>query len=507
VVIYGGTDSAPDSTIFFGDNQGFLHAINGKDGIQSGYGNSEGEEYFSFIPVDLLKNQKALYDNSQVSPHPYGLDGAITTWVHDDNGNNQLYDSGDFVYLYTGMRRGGKDYYALDVTDRTNPKSLWGIKGGPSGDAGFEELGQTWSRPVKTKIQVNNIVKEVLIFSGGYDENQDDVNVRTVDSMGRAIYIVDALDGTIIWSGGYTNSSFSSGFKKTFTDMKYSIPSSIRAVDINGDLLADQLYVGDMGGQIWRFDINNGSAVNSLVDGGVVADLAGSSAVDNRRFYHEPDVSIVKDSDGRKLAIAIGSGWQAHPLDQIVEDRFYLVNDPDWSSKPSDADSDGSLDYADYTESDLYDATDNHLGHVSGVNTDAEQVAAYIELGQKEGWYIRLTRPGEKVLASSLTAGGEVYFTTYEPVPSAISCNNSAGTPRLFHIQLANATPVVNYDGIGSDTELTRLDREVQLKTTSIPTTPQKLRIDGHDILCVGTECKKLESTETLIKTFWLEEN
>ena len=51
-----------------------------------------------------------------------------------------LSDSGDHVYLYTGMRRGGSNYYALDVTDRNNPELLWTIQGG-SGD--FAELGQS----------------------------------------------------------------------------------------------------------------------------------------------------------------------------------------------------------------------------------------------------------------------------------------------------------------------------------------------------------------------------
>lgn len=507
VVIYGGTDKAPDTTIFYGDNQGFIHAINGKDGSRSGYGNSEGEEYFAFIPEDLLANQTILYNNSSASTHPYGMDGAITTWVHNANPletNLNLTDTGDFVYLYSGMRRGGNNYYALDVTHRTKPQMLWQIKGGPSGTTGFEELGQSWSRPVKTKIKINNTEKDVIIFAGGYDTNQDSVTTRSADTIGRAIYIVDAKTGSIIWSGG--NASSASSFTKTFADMKYSIPSNIKVIDVNGDLLADQMYVGDMGGQLWRFDINNGVTASKLVDGAVIADLADNTATGNRRFYHEPDVSIINDGGTRKLAIAIGSGWQAHPLNTAVEDRFYLLKDVNFNEKPQDLNNDGNPDYAFLTESSLYDATDNHLGHVSAVNTLAQQVQAYLDLGQKGGWYIKLTRPGEKVLATSLTIGGEIFFTTYEPSPSTSGCSTSAGTPRLFHIDQTNATPVKNYDGIGSDTELTVPDREVQLLTTSLPTSPQRLRVDGKDVLCIGTECQPLDTSETVLKTYWVEE-
>lgn len=510
VVIYGGTDANPDTTIFFGDNQGFLHAINGKSGSGSGYGNSEGEEYFSFIPEDLLQNQKTLFDNSQASPHPYGMDGAITAWGYNSNptqdGNSpDLTDPGDFVYVYSGMRRGGNNYYAIDATKRTAPKMLWQIKGGSSGMTGFEELGQTWSRPLLTKVKVNNTTKDALIFAGGYDTNQDSATTRSVDTIGRAIYIVDAKTGSIIWSGG--NPSSASSFNKTFADMKYSIPSNIRAIDINGDSLADQLYVGDMGGQIWRFDINNGQPTSKLVDGAVIADLADNTTAGNRRFYHEPDVSVINDGGTRKVSIAIGSGWQSHPLSTDVENRFYLLKTPDLMEKPGDNNNDGKPDYVFYTESDMYDATDNHLGHVSSSNTLVQQVQAYLDLGNKPGgWFIKLTRPGEKVLASALTFNGEIFFTTYEPVPNNSGCSVSAGTPRLFHIYQKNASPVKNYDGLGSDTELTIPDREVKLLTTSIPTSPQRLRIDGKNILVNSMETIILDDFDPIIRTYWAEE-
>ena len=39
-------------------------------------------------------------------------------------------------------------------------------------------------------------------------------------------------------------------------------------LDLNQDGLADRMYVGDMGGQVWRFDIFNGEVVSKLVEGG-----------------------------------------------------------------------------------------------------------------------------------------------------------------------------------------------------------------------------------------------
>jgi len=80
VVIYGGTDAAPVSTIFFGDNQGYLHGINGETGA----------ERFAFMPKELLPLQKTLYENSAADTHAYGLDGQVTTWVNDENGDGVI---------------------------------------------------------------------------------------------------------------------------------------------------------------------------------------------------------------------------------------------------------------------------------------------------------------------------------------------------------------------------------------------------------------------------------
>ena len=283
--------------------------------------------------------------------------------------------------------------------------------------------------------------------------------------------------------------------------MLYSIPSDIKVIDVNGDGYADQMYVGDMGGQIWRFDINNGANVGTLVTGAVIADFGGAAAADNRRFYHAPDVSVLSEGSSKDLMILVGSGYQAHPLDLGVNDRFYAIKDPDVFEKP--------LTYTKLSESDFYDATDNHLGDVSSSNLLADQTTAYTAFNAttNHGWYIRLTGTGEKVLASSTTVAGVVYFTTYEATSTTVACTAAPGTPWLYALNVAKATPVNNYDGIGIDTELTKEDRRVQLKTAAIAPTPQRLRVDGQDIICVGTECETITSAETLMKTYWLEED
>ncbi len=487
LTIYGGTANSPDVTIYFGDNQGYLHAVDG----------ATGDSYFSFIPSELLVNQPTLMANDEaVTNRPYGLDGSPTSWIKDDGDGQIASGDGDHVRIYTGMRRGGRNYYALDVTDRANPEWLWTIYGG-TGD--FLELGQTWSKPVKTKVTIQNSQKDVLIFAGGYDTQQDTLTVRAVDTVGRAVYMVDANTGALLWWAGPTGS----GATLTLADMKYSIPSSPKVIDVTGDGFADQIYVGDMGGQVWRFDITNGNQARDLVTAGVIADFGGSTAASHRRFYHSPDLFGLKIGSTRYLGLVIGSGWHEHPLDTAVQDRIYMLRMTAVTGAPTIPV--GGVDVVTYTkltEANLYDTTDNLIGE----GTDAQKTTALNSLTNAKGWYIRLTRSGEKVLSTSQTIGNQTFITTYEPTPNNAECVPSAGTPRLYHFNVKDGTPVVNYDDVGSDDNLTKSDRELVLKTPGLPPSPQRMRIDGKDIICVGAECLPVTSVTGIVETYWYED-
>lgn len=505
LMTYGGTDASPDITLFAGTNSGFLHAVN----------TSNGNEQFAFIPKELLGNLQTLYTNSSSASHPYGLDGSISLWHKDVNGNGVVLDesnvleAGEHVYLYAGMRRGGNHYYALNVTDRTAPKLLWQITGG-TGD--FAELGQTWSRPIVTRIKLHDgtslVDRNVLIFGGGYDEDQDTASAPTADAIGRAIYIVDATTGQRIWWASSVATA-----DLVLTDMTNSIPSDVKVIDIDVDGFADRLYVGDMGGRVWRIDFDNSTNTGAanFATGGLLATLSGATEATNHRFYYPPDVALFYDKNAAtpslKLTVSIGSGYRAHPLNQVNEDRFYMIKDSDVYAAPADgADADTLPDYPAYTEASLYDATANVLGEATGATLTTAQTS----FNGLSGWYIKMakadgTYEGEKVLAPSVTVDGKVLFTTFTPVAVANStaCAPSQGTAKVYIVNLADATPP--YDQLADDT-LDKNDRAMVLTRGGIPPEPTILfPPDGSNaVVLVGPE--KLDDVDinvSYVKSYW----
>ncbi|MEM7252260.1 MAG: hypothetical protein AAF493_12630 [Pseudomonadota bacterium] len=518
---YGATAAASDLTLYTINNDGYLHAIDVDD----------GSEVFSFIPQEMLERIPNLYndDAAAAGVRPYGLDGPLTIWFDDrptyDSGGNLIEEAngtlepsnGEKVYLFFGMRRGGNMYFGMDVTDRNNPKLLWKIVGGV-GD--FAELGQTWSAPVKARVKVNGATKEVLVFSAGYDETQDTAVNPQDDTIGRAIFIVDALTGQEIWTAG--GSGVTPTPNLTIAGMTNSIPGTPTVFDITGDGYDDRIYFGDTRAQLFRIDINNenvglsgnASGEKKFALGARLATLqkttstSSPGAADNRRFYYSPDVSFATPSDREPfLAIAMGTGYRAHPLDNVIHDRFYMLRDPriDVITDPADYPNNS------YTEDDLLDITTNLAptdAQLYGSGTNSV-IGWYIQMAEEDGSG-GLTFKGEKVLAESVTFGGTILFTTFTPpaTPLTAECLPNQGDGRLFAIDLYNGKPIQDLDDSGSNT-LTRSDRHVDLLRSGIPPGVTILFSPTNGvtpIAIVATETMPVNLEITPVKTYWYQE-
>ncbi len=476
-VSYGGTEASPVIKIFVGSNDGGLRMINESTGI----------EEWAFIPPEMLAPlQGELETDAEggTPPHPYGLDGTPTAWVYDKNDNGVIEPAdGDFVRVFIGMRRGGSYIYALDVTpddscslpSKVCPKYMWQIKGGVPG-TDFAKLAQTWSAPTVTYIRYGitgpaSVRKAVLIFGGGYYPAQDNgwgpdeiitppENAGKGIGTGNAIFIVDPTDGSRLWWA----SAPGSGATLELANMNFSIPSDIAFIDANGDGETDRLYVGDMGGQLWRIDL--GATLKKDVNGGstgarlaVVTDGDPATKTDNRKFFYPPDVAQVTDTTFSTVKdydmVTIGTGDREDPLNATVHNQLYAFRDNLISAKIAN-------NFTPLTVSDLYDATANLIQDGDAT----QQAAALAALKAAKGWYIDLVEvaswKGEKALAPSVTLNGVVYYTTYLPAdPNANNtCAPQEGTGRLYALNLLNAEAAMEQTG---DNTLNKADRTVDL--------------------------------------------
>lgn len=488
-----------DQIAFIGTNEGFVQAINTDTGV----------EEFAFMPQELLGNIKKLKENAQSSslnPRPYGMDNPVTLWVNDVNGDGKIFaTSGDltpqtdeFIYAYATMGRGGRGLYALDVTHRSSPKLLWYITGGVT--PGFNMLGQTWSAPVRTSIQIGaagpgNPPTDVLVFAGGYDVDQDKTEnaVRAIDDVGTALYVVNAKTGALIWSASNEATNPSAAGHLSLNKMQYSMPAGVRVIDlqtsptgvlvVDPKRLADQLFVGDMGGQVWRFYINNGGSGAGLITaGGTGGDGVFATAIPGnyssldllgqqqnlRRFYNEPDVALLNKNGKLSLSINIGSGWRGHPLRKEAHDRFYSFRT---SNLTNALGTEGTV-----TESDLLDITNNF-------SPDASQQVTLSLSDDRDrgGWYFGFPLgSGEKVLTRALTAGAKntLYFGTYEPAAANNNdCKPAYGTARGYAINLFDGSPLE----LASPGNPTFADRYDVLAVPGIPPQPE--------LICLGDHC------------------
>src|SRR5690606_3966996 len=207
--------TAIKDVLYAGTNSGYIHAFDPqKDNAQ---------ELWAFMPEELLPNLAVYQSGLARYEKVYGIDGPMSVY-HKDTNKDRIIDSGETAYLTAGMRRGGSHHYLLDISSRNNPKLEAQIS---EGNAGFEELGQTWSRMMSANVHWNGNKIPVFFFGGGYDPVEDTKTTRgNTATKGNAVYMVTADSSVtgkpfdLLWKAtgrtgnlkGITNTDMKSGF-------------------------------------------------------------------------------------------------------------------------------------------------------------------------------------------------------------------------------------------------------------------------------------------------------
>lgn len=496
------TEENPDIRILVATTDGALRMIRNTatDGSQ------DGGEAWAFMPRDSLPLQDRLRQGTVGTPiHPIGLDGSPVVFQKDVNFDGTIDpNDGDFVWLFVGQRRGGKGYYALDITDPDAPSFMWKID---KDTAGFGELGQTWSTPATGMLQYGTSPRPVLIFGGGYngddggdnlgDLGKDAANrgggTGTDDDEGNAVFVVDAETGALVWKAvrGGSNGYSSASLSFTHTDLADSIPTELAAADMDGDGLVDRLYFGDTGGRVWRGDLHGSDRANWSLT--VLANLGrhyDNAASNDLRFFNRPDIVPTRDIDGIYDAVLLGTGDRENPTDTSVQNWFFAIKDRSVQS--------GTPPTTVIEPTDFADLSVDCFADNSCDDTTLDKLSA-------AGWRISLADAGEKNLATAVTSGGTVFFTTFVPNAPVGSCELSEGTGFQYAVSLQQAEPVFNYN-LANDLSGITLDRRDQLASGGIPV--EVVPIGDEYVLVQGQETgQNIQSVQgrSNWRTFWYE--
>lgn len=394
--------------VIYGSMDGALHMLD----------DSTGRETFTFVPKqildlqpDALKGKGSAKDGS----YPYGVDAPwltyasyttkpATTGTGTTATTSSSYESAQSFAL-GGLRMGGSMYYALDVTNVTQPKIIYGVgsnyanllKGDTTALGGtednvtslatdeqkaFSNMGQSWGKPTLGYVKSGGEKVMVSFLPGGYDVCYENpkfkLNTLTANSQcnkaaaqGSAVYMVQmgevetqtnkedtvntAKDnGKLLWWAGNQGASSDSTSRTSSLqyskadDLKHSVVTQIRALDRNYDGLIDHLYFADLGGQVWRVDINNDKdSVNFKIDRVVkILDVSDQVSKDDAppRFYERPLITFYNGKYGYKDAnnangnysgvqalVTVGTGDRSSPVSAVRSkpDALYSVIDKD----------------------------------------------------------------------------------------------------------------------------------------------------------------------------------
>lgn len=394
--------------VIYGSMDGALHMLD----------DSTGRETFTFVPnqildlqPDALKGKGSAKDGS----YPYGVDAPwltyasyttkpATTGTGTTATTSSTYESAQSFAL-GGLRMGGSMYYALDVTDVTQPKIIYGVgsnyanrlKGDTTTLGGtkanitslatdeqkaFSNMGQSWGKPTLGYVKSGGEKVMVSFLPGGYDTCYEDpkfkLNTLTANSQcnkaaaqGSAVYMVQMGEvktqtneeetvntainnGKLLWWAGNQGASSDSTSRTSSLqyskadDLKHSVVTQIRALDRNYDGLIDHLYFADLGGQVWRVDINNDKdSENFKIDRVVkILDVSDQVSKDDAppRFYERPLVTFYNGKYGYKDAnnasgnysgvqalVTVGTGDRSSPVSAVRSkpDALYSVIDKD----------------------------------------------------------------------------------------------------------------------------------------------------------------------------------
>ncbi len=317
---FAGTYKDRRSIIFFGANDGMIHAVDARTGY----------EVWAFIPYNLLPKLRTLLDGQPIEQFDYFVDSSPKVAELKVNG---VWRS----YLFIGEALGGVFYQAFDVTEAgtgvdptaddlgavsallaqfdspnesiefkwafpnyssfdpsyyaeftltdSSPGNILKLYGDLKATATVAEksVGFTWSDPAVGPLDATRTVNALIVGSGYFPDVEDLIPGRGPGAprAGRTFYLIDVSTGTLV---GNPSGSACTGIGcldvgDVANTRKNALQADPSAAAESGSYVVVKAYLGDLDGNYWKFTFDSsGQITKSLM---VFADqpIYGSSAL------------------------------------------------------------------------------------------------------------------------------------------------------------------------------------------------------------------------------------
>ena len=388
--------------LYIAANDGMLHAFNG----------DTGDELWAYVPRMVMPELYNLATDNWDVKHQFIVDGSPQVM--------DVYDSSASAWktiLVAGLNKGGRGYYALDITDPYNPKGMWEICSDSTlCTVNDGDIGLTYGYPVITKRAFDG--KWVVLVTSGMN------NVSPGSGHG-FLFVLDAFTGAILRKvdTGAGDTTTPSGFSKI----------SAFANAFNVDNTATFVYGGDLLGNIWRLDMST--------DPPTVFKLAALTDSTGRpqSITSRPELAVISGS----RVVYIGTGRYLGEDDLV--DAFTLSPALPWAYQQSlYAIKDRSVALGNIRTSSpglvQQTVTDNGTTRTTSSNA--------VDWTNKDGWYVDFnpanTSPGERVnLDPQLDLGTLVVATN---VPNNSACT-VGGDSWLYQFDYKAGTYIASASG------------------------------------------------------------
>ena len=303
--------------------------------------------------------------------------------------NFSVVNSDWHTLLVGGLGKGGKAYYALDVTDPVSITNETELASKVKWEFKNTNLGFSYGKPVIVKTKASGWV---VILPSGYNN---------ADGKGH-LFIVDPKTGVLI------------------KDVKIDAASDGLAhvsafVNDFADGVADAAYAGDLQGNLWRIDLTKDHAIDYSAS--LIAKFP------SQPITTPPLLALDTYTDKRFVFVGTGKLLASQDIQNNDGQSFYAIIDGT------------SRAFLDAPSSSLTRADLQANNDVTGVTLTTNQRGWYIDLGSSGGNAYRINTP-------MMVSAGVLAFAAN--LPDASDVCNPSGTAKGFGINFSTGASVLS---------------------------------------------------------------